>query len=175
MEKGDFQELVRRHRDGIYTFAFYSLKNREDAEDVTQEVLIRLWNHWRRLEGDHLKAWIVRVTRNACVDAVRRRQTRRRHESATEDDEIDRAPGEGPDPERVAEAADFRRRLEAALARLAEPYRSIVILREVQGLAYDEIAAAVDKPLNTVKVYLHRGRKMLREELREAPAYAQAS
>lgn len=174
MEKGEFQELVRQHRDRIYTFAFYSLKNREDAEDVTQEVLIRLWKHWRRLEGEHLRAWIVRVTRNACVDSVRRRQTRGRHEAGG-DEEIERAPDEAADPARHAEDADFRRRLEAALRALSEPYRSIVILREVQGLAYDEIAAAVDKPLNTVKVYLHRGRKMLREQLREVPAYVQAS
>lgn len=175
MEQGDFQELVRLHRDRVFTFAFYSLKNREDAEDVTQEVLIRLWNHWRRLEGEHLRAWLVRVTRNACVDAVRRRQTRGRHEADGDDSAIETAASGAPDPQRAAEASDFRRCLRAALAELPEPYRSIVILREVQDLAYDEIAAAVDKPLNTVKVYLHRGRKMLREKLREVPAYAQAS
>lgn len=174
MEQGDFQELVRQHRDRIYTFAFYSLKNREDAEDVTQEVLIRLWNHFRRLDGEHLSAWIIRVTKNACVDAVRRRQTRFRHEAPGEHD-LDRAPASDADPQRDAESADFRRNLQAALREMPEPYRSIVILREIQGLAYDEIAATVDKPLNTVKVYLHRGRKMLREQLREVPAYAQAS
>lgn len=175
MEKGEFQELVRQHRDRVFTLAYYSLRNREDAEDVTQEVLIRLWNHWRRLDGDHLKAWLVRVTKNACVDAVRRRQTRRRHEKAGDDEELERTPGSQATPERAAESAAFRRRLSEALAELPEPYRGIVILREVQGLAYDEIAAAVDKPLNTVKVYLHRGRKMLREQLREVMAYAQAS
>ena len=175
MEKGDFEELVREHRDRVYTFALYSLKNREDAEDVTQEVLIRLWNHWRRLEGDYLKAWILRVTRNACVDAVRRRQTRGRHEAATDDTALEAAPSQAPGPQSQAEGAEFRDRLEAALAKLPEPHRSIVILREIQGLAYDEIAAAVDRPLNTVKVYLHRGRKMLREQLREETAYAQAS
>lgn len=177
MEQDDFQELVRRHRDRVYTLAFYSLKNREDAEDVTQEVLIRLWNHYRRLEGEHLAAWIVRVTKNACVDAVRRRQTRYRHEAPTseDDDRLERAPSHDAGPERDAEAAQFRRCLKAALGDVPEPYRSIVILREIQGLAYDEIAKAVDKPLNTVKVYLHRGRKMLREQLKEVPAYAQAS
>jgi RNA polymerase sigma-70 factor (ECF subfamily) len=175
VEQGDFQELVRLHRDRVFSVAFYSLKNREDAEDVTQEVLIRMWNHWRRLEGEHLQAWLLRVTRNACVDAVRRRQTRRRHEADGDDAAIEAAPGGGSDPERDAESADFRRCLTTALAGLPEPYRSIVILREIQDLAYDEIAAAVNKPLNTVKVYLHRGRKMLRDRLREEPAYAQAS
>ncbi len=175
MEKGDFEELVREHRDRVYTFALYSLRSREDAEDVTQEVLIRLWNHWRRLEGDYLKAWILRVTRNACIDAVRRRKSRHRHEAVTDESVVETAKSTAPGPQSQAESAEFRQRLEAALSELPEPHRSIVMLREIQGLAYDEIAAAVDRPLNTVKVYLHRGRKMLREQLREEAAHAQAS
>ena len=70
-------------------------------------------------------------------------------------------------PERQAEAADFRRHLEEALRDVAEPYRSIVILREIEQLQYEEIATAMAMPLNTVKVYLHRGRRMLRTKLRE--------
>lgn len=174
MELQDFQTLVERHRGRIYTFAFYYLKNREDAEDVTQEVLVRLWDHWRRLEGDHLKAWIMRVTRNACCDASRRRKTRGNVEAPTEDERIENMESQTADPQRVAEAADFRRRLTDALTQLPEPHRSIVILREIDGLTYDEIAETVGRPLNTVKVYLHRARKMLREHLKEVPAYAQA-
>jgi len=176
MREGEFQDLVSRHRDRIYTFAFYSLKNREDAEDVTQEVLIRLWKHWQRLDDEFLTAWILRVTRNACCDVVRRRRT---HQGKIGDNphepEIESMASRDPDPHREAEAADFRRRLRAALRTLPEPHRSIVILREIQGLKYDEIAAAVGKPLNTIKVYLHRGRKLLREQLREVTAYAKAS
>lgn len=176
MELGDYEALVEGHRDRIYTFAFYYLKNREDAEDVTQEVLIRLWKHWRRLEGDHLKAWLMKVTRNLCCDTSRRRTTRGRVEGFDGGDvavEIAKSPA--ADPEQTTEAADFRRRLTAAIKSLPEPQKSIVILREVQGLTYDEIASAVDRPLNTVKVYLHRGRKLLRDALREEVAYAQAS
>ncbi len=176
VEHGDFQALVEGHRDRIYTFAFYFLKNREDAEDVTQEVLIRLWNHWRRFEGDHLRAWLMKVTRNVCCDASRRRTTRGRVEGFDGGDvavELAASPERGP--EHDAEATDFRRRLTAAIKSLPEPQKSIVILREVQGLTYDEIASIVGRPLNTVKVYLHRGRKLLRKELREEEAYAQAS
>ena len=88
---------------------------------------------------------------------------------------LEAAPSTAPGPQNQAEGAEFRERLKKALGQLPEPHRSIVVLREIQGLAYDEIAAAVDRPLNTVKVYLHRGRKMLREQLREEAAYAQAS
>ncbi|MCP4655869.1 MAG: RNA polymerase sigma factor [bacterium] len=176
MREGEFQDLVSRHRDRIFTFAFYSLKNREDAEDVTQEVLIRLWKHRHRLADDYLTAWILRVTRNACCDVVRRRRVRQgRIEEHAHQPEIDSMPSHDPDPHSHAEAADFRRRLRAALSTLPEPHRSIVVLREIQGLKYDEIAATVGKPLNTIKVYLHRGRKLLREQLREVPAYAKAS
>ena len=166
----DFQAAMRRHRDDVYTFACYYLRHREDAEDVTQEVLIRLWKHWRRLDGEQVTAWLRRVTRNACCDLVRRRRTEsRRPETLArfDDSEAERVADGEPGPHAEAEAADFRRRLTAALRELPEPHRSIVILREIQGLKYDEIAATLDKPLNTIKVYLHRGRKMLREHLQE--------
>jgi len=167
---------VEGHRDRIYTFAFYFLRNREDAEDVTQEVLIRLWKHWRRLEGDHLRAWLMKVTRNLCCDTSRRRTTRGRVEGYDGGDvAVEIAESPAANPEQATEAADFRRRLTAAIKSLPEPQKSIVILREVQGLTYDEIASVVGRPLNTVKVYLHRGRKLLREALREEVAYAEAS
>lgn len=176
MREGEFQDLVSRHRDRIFTFAFYSLKNREDAEDVTQEVLIRLWKHRKHLADEFLTAWILRVTRNACCDVVRRRRVRQgKTEENAHQPEIESMASHDPDPHHHAEAADFRRRLQAALSTLPEPHRSIVILREIQGLKYDEIAATIGKPLNTIKVYLHRGRKLLREQLREVPAYAKAS
>lgn len=175
MEQEDFKELLERHRDRIYTVAFYSLKNREDAEDVTQDVFIRLWKNRRKLDPERLGAWLMKVTKNACIDAARHRASRGRVDGDGGENGLDRAPDGRADPERRTHASDVRRQLGQALRDLPEPYRSIVILREIRGLAYDDIAAAVGKPLNTVKVYLHRGRKMLRDELREVNAYAQAS
>lgn len=172
----EFQQLVVEERQRIYSFAYYSLKNREDAEDVTQEVLIRLWRHWRRLDRSGVKAWLLRVARNACCDVVRRRRVNATRVVDTEGDVVlDRVACERADPQADAEAADFQQRLTAALRQLPEPYRSALILRELQDLKYDEIAAILEKPLNTIKVYLHRGRKMLREELKEVEIHAQAS
>jgi RNA polymerase sigma-70 factor, ECF subfamily len=163
-----FEKLADRHRDRIFTFACYILGNREEAEDVTQEVLVRLWKNLDSLEDARVLPWILHVTRNACIDSLRRRKKYRAVVAPDPEGEtVARAKSPAPGPGAAAETADFQAHLQRALESLAEPYRSIVILREVQDLRYEEISATLDLPLNTVKVYLHRGRRKLRESLRE--------
>jgi RNA polymerase sigma-70 factor (ECF subfamily) len=163
-----FEQLVDRHRDRIFTFACYTLGDRDEAEDVTQEVLVRLWKNLDSLEDARILPWILHVTRNACIDALRRRRSYRALvREDPEGEAMGRVASAVPGPGAAAETADFQAHLERALQDLREPYRSIVILREVQDLRYEEICAALDLPLNTVKVYLHRGRRKLRERLRE--------
>lgn len=168
-----FDDTARTYRRRVYSFARYLLSSREEAEDVTQEVLLRLWRHQDGVEEERLGSWLLRVTRNACYDLLRRR----RSEAATQvlatslDNETTRElVSAEPDPQSRAEAADFRRRLLGALGELGEPYKSIIILREVQGLAHREIGEALGIPEVTVRVHLHRGRKKLRERLREVEA-----
>lgn len=165
-----FRKLCEEHRDRIYTFARYYLGNREDAEDVAQEVLLRLWDNWRQVEAGRLPAWIARVTRNACLDALRSRKIYRSVVSGEEREWVDRMPAGGLDPEALAEASEFRQRLERALGELPEAHRAVVVMREIQEMRYEEIGTALGLPLNTVKVYLHRGRRALREELRKNAA-----
>jgi RNA polymerase sigma-70 factor (ECF subfamily) len=163
-----FEKTVDRHRDRIYTFACYWLGDRDEAEDVTQEVFVRLWKHWDSLEEPRRLPWLLHVTRNACIDALRRRKTYRALvASDPEGETMTRVASPGPGPGAAVETAEFGERLQRALGDLAEPYRSIVILREVQDYRYEEIAATLRMPLNTVKVYLHRGRRKLRDRLRE--------
>lgn len=170
-----FEKIADRHRDRIFTFACYHLGNRDDAEDVTQEVLVRLWKNLDSLEDAHIMPWVIHVTRNACIDALRRRRTYRALVTADpEGDAMTRVPSRGPAPSVAAETADLQAHLERALQDLTEPYRSIVILREIQDLRYEEIVDALGLPLNTVKVYLHRGRRKLREKLREFASHGQA-
>lgn len=169
-----FDSAVEQHQRRIFSFAYYLLHNREEAEDVTQEVLLRLFRHRRKVEPERMGAWLLRVTRNACYDLLRQRRTRYRH-TAEIDDEV---ACELPDshtlsPEAQAGNAAFRRRLEEELRELSEPYRSVLILREIQGLKYREIADTLEMPLNTVRVHLHRGRRKLRERLHEDYADAQ--
>ncbi len=161
-----YERSVRKYQHRIYGFAVYFLGDRVEAQDVTQDVLLRLWQHRDEIDEERVLGWLLRVTRNACVDALRKRKARR-NVMTSDTDAVGYAIGKGPTPDVCAEAADFQGHLGRALSRIAEPYRSIVILREVQELKYEEISGTLDLPLNTVKVYLHRGRKMLREQLSE--------
>lgn len=164
-----FEDTAQKHRRRVYSFARYLLSNREEAEDVTQEVLLRLWRHQQGVDEERLGAWLLRVTRNACYDLLRKRRSdvAIARGASLDDEEAREAASAEPDPQARAEAADFRRRLLSALAELAEPYKSVVILREVQGLPHREIGEALGVPEVTVRVHLHRGRRKLRERLRE--------
>lgn len=147
----------------MFSYACYALGSREEAEDVTQDVFIRLWDHWSELNQEAVTGWIIRVARNACLDKLRQRQTRTNllTEHAHEVEQY-----EEPDSSLGEDNGELKRHIERAIRELEEPYRSIVILREIDELEYSAIASALTMPLNTVKVYLHRARKMLREKLK---------
>jgi RNA polymerase sigma-70 factor (ECF subfamily) len=163
-----FEELVKKHRDWVYTFAYYSLGNREEAEDTTQEVLMRLWDNMESLREESVSAWLRRVTTNACIDTARKRKAyRARVVAGGGAEQLPQAVSRELDPELTAEGSELRDHIRAAVSVLKEPYRSIVIHREIQGMRYDEISDILRLPLNTVKSYLHRARRMLREQLQE--------
>lgn len=161
-----FEQHVHQYQHRVFGFAYHFLGDREEAEDVTQEVFLRFWNHRTEVDGGQPIGWLLRVARNASVDALRRRSTYRRAVTGDQD-LVDRARGDAPGPARDAENSNFRALLEQALDQLAEPYRSLVILRELQDLTYQDIADTLELPLTTVKVYLHRARQMLRNQLAE--------
>jgi RNA polymerase sigma-70 factor (ECF subfamily) len=169
-----FEAAVTRHQRTVFTFAAYHLGDRAEAEDVTQEVLLRLWRNPRVLGSSQLRAWLLKVTRNACTDLLRRRTSRARIVLRHPGESPPEAPDSAPGPEDRASAEQLGRRLRSALDSLREPHRSIVVLREIQGLSYREIAAALELPLTTVKVTLHRARRRLREQLREEYDHAAA-
>jgi RNA polymerase sigma-70 factor (ECF subfamily) len=163
-----FEAVVARYQRRVFTFSRYFLGQREEAEDVTQEVLLRLWRHAEGLDAERLGSWLLKVTRNACYDRLRQRRSAATLIAPDLDSEVAEAAVSGdPDPAVRAEAAEFRRHLLAALGRLEEPYRSVLILREIEELQYQEISDVLDLPLNTVRVYIHRGRQRLREQLKE--------
>lgn len=169
-----YQELVELHRDRVYTLARTLLRDRETAADVTQEVLIRLWRHLPELEGN-LGAWLARVTRNCCYDELRRRRSQTSALGTESPAEVleDHAAA-SPSPERLAGSAQLGRRLRAAVAALGEPYRSVILMREVQEMKYQEIAETLDIPLNTVKIQIHRARRLLRDRIEEVNPHVAA-
>jgi len=168
-----FDKLVKKYRHRVYGFAFHYLGDEEAAADVTQDVFVRMWQNRTRIDVERALAWLLAVTRNACVDAIGKRNAyRRRVDTNTEmiQEHADRKPL----PDMHASASLFQEKLQEALAKLEEPYRSIVILREIEDYKYEEISQTLNLPLNTVKVYLHRARKELRKQLTEDFRYEYA-
>jgi RNA polymerase sigma-70 factor, ECF subfamily len=163
----EFEDAVEQHQRRVYSFACYWLGDREEAADLTQDVLLRLWRHWTRIRPETVGAWLIRTTRNACYDRLRRRRLSRLLFAATaEPESLERVPADcALEPEAQLGARRLQERLGTAIRALREPHRSVVILREIQGATYREIAQALDLPINSVKVYLHRGRRELRQRL----------
>ncbi len=156
--------VVANFRHLVYAYALRLVGDEEDAGDIAQEVLIRVWQKGAAVEAERLRAWILRVTRNACLDHLRSRH-RRGTALSPDNGLIQQVCDANPLPDGLCEAVDARQWIERALQLLDEPYRSAVILREIHGLPYSDIAEVLDLPLSTMKVYLHRGRKRLREHL----------
>jgi RNA polymerase sigma factor (sigma-70 family) len=157
----EFKVLCQRHSDEIYRFARSLLLNRADAEDATQEVLLRLWNHLPKMYPFNLRAWLLRTTRCYCLDQIRRRMNRAAP-MLLDDEILDDRPDESAVNPSVAADSNFR--LEQArkvLLRLPENLRSVFVLYEVNGLRYREIAEVLGIPINSVKVYLLRARERL--------------
>lgn len=163
----EFKVLCQRHSDEIYRFARSLLANDADAEDATQEVLLRLWNHLPKMYPFNLRAWLMQTTRCYCLDQIRRR-TNRAAPMLLDDEILDDRPDElAADP---SHAADANIRLEQArslLLKLPENLRSVFVLYEVNGLRYREIAEALEMPINSVKVYLSRARERLSQLVTE--------
>ncbi len=159
----EFEAAVMEHKDRIHSYARGILRDPEDAKDVAQECLIRLWRHRERVEpGAGCRGWLLRSAHNLCIDRLRRRSTHR--EVAREDDDIDPTDVR-PGPERLTSSVEVAGRLEKALAELDHRDRAIVLLREIEGLAYEEIAELLDLKMGTLKATLHRAREKLRHAL----------
>ena len=153
-----FRQWVEEYQDQAWTLARYLLKDAAEAEDVCQESFVKLWHHQDRIDIEKVKPRLMRVIRNGCLDRIRRRKPESEYEEATD---ADMAPG----PMQGLEQQDIGRQIKAAIEALKEPYRSLVVLRDIQQHSYSEVAGTLDLSMSQVKVYLHRARKQLREQL----------
>ena len=157
----EFKFLCERHSDQIYRYARSLLANQADAEDATQEVLLRLWRHLPRLNPFNLKAWLLQTTRCYCLDQIRRRSNRAAP-LALDEDVLEQQPDEfAVNPSLAADSTLRLEQARSALLRLPENLRSVFVLHEVNGLRYREIAKTLGIPINSVKVYLSRARQRL--------------
>jgi RNA polymerase sigma-70 factor (ECF subfamily) len=163
-----FEEVYRRHSELVYNLCRRLAPSAADALDLAQDVFLRIHRHLGRFAGrSTLKTWIYRVAVNQC----RSRLGRRLPPTEPLEDRLgrgDRWPAPGPDPEQDAARAEQGRRLEEALARVPMRFRAAVVLRDVEGLSYEEIAGILGVPSGTVRSRIARGREALRIALGES-------
>lgn len=157
--KPTWEEVARDHGRRIYNFAYRLTGNPDDASDLMQEVLLRVRRGLAGYTPGSFEGWLWRITRNAFLDDVRRRK-RRPTVALPEDDRS--AIGSVPEPEDVLAESRLPEHLQQALLALPYDFREAVVMCDVVGLTYDEIAGATEVPVGTVRSRIHRGRKMLR-------------
>ena len=158
-----WEEVARDHGRRIYNYAYRLTGNADDASDLMQEVLLRVRRGLAGYTPGTFEGWLWRITRNAFIDDVRRRK--RRPTSPLPEDDRSATLGVSPDPEAVLAESRLSKDVEAAVLALPLDFREAVVMCDVVGLTYEEIAEATSVPIGTVRSRIHRGRKMLREML----------
>jgi RNA polymerase sigma-70 factor (ECF subfamily) len=171
-DRAAFADIVRRHQDTVYRLCLRWLGDEAQAEETAQDVFLAVYRGLPSFRGESsLRTWILRVAVNHCKNARGHRQRRAwgRHDPLVHPDDPAR-PRDLPDPAPHADArvgeAQLRAHLHAALQDLDEDLRTIVVLRDVEDLDYEEIAQVLELPRGTVKSRLHRARGLLAERLR---------
>jgi len=173
-KRGDadaFEQLTGQYYKKIFNYAYRLTGNYEDASDIAQEALLRAYLSLPEFRGDSsFQTWLIRITQNACLDELRRRK-RQRFTSldqpvTVEDGEMDRqlAVADTADgPEQALERVEVQRAVQESINQLDEEYRVVVVMRDIQGYSYNEIADTLGINLGTVKSRLNRARNALKE------------
>jgi len=169
-----WDEVVRTHSARVYRLAYRLTGDRHDAEDLTQEVFVRVFRSLSSYTPGTFEGWLHRITTNLFLDSVRRKAKIRFEGLA--DDAADRLAGKEPTPAQAYFDTHLDADIESALASLAPEFRAAVVLCDIEGLSYEEIAATLGVKLGTVRSRIHRGRSQLRAALaHRAPADTDAA
>ena len=153
-----WEALVRRYQARVYGLALSYTRNAEEARDAAQEIFVRIYRKIDSFDDqENFLPWLLRVGRNVCIDHLRRAKARGSDVNSAIEEEAD-WPSQGPSPESEAAAGESRRLIHAALGRLSETNREMIILKEIQGLKLEEIASLLSLPLGTVKSRSNRAR-----------------
>jgi len=165
-----FEQLMTVHESKMYAVALRMCGNREDAQDCLQEAMLRVYRAISGFKGQSsFSTWVYRITMNSCLDELRRRKSRA---AVSLDSMLESgfAPSDESDtPEESSLRSEQKRALEKAIAQLPEDMRAAIVLRDIQGCSYDEIARALDANVGTIKSRISRGREKLRAVLSEQP------
>lgn len=169
-----FNRIVGCYQDQVYNLCLRMLGSSQSAEDAAQEAFISAYRNVKRVRGGTFRAWLLRIASNACIDELRRRQRRPQQsiDAPTGGDEASPAmqiadTTEGP--EQAALRGELRRALQTELLTLPDDQRLALVLCDVEGLSYDEIAATMECSVGTVKSRISRARLKLRGQLQARP------
>ncbi len=157
-----WEEVAHSHGRFIYSLAYRLAGNHHDAQDLVQEVLLRVRRGLRTYEPGNLEGWLSRITTNAFLDRVRKQK---RRPTQTLPDDPDRVIEGSPGIESEMAQHDLPQHLQQLLAALPPEFRAPVVLKDVLGYSYEDIADHLDVPIGTIRSRIHRGRSRLRDAL----------
>jgi RNA polymerase sigma-70 factor (ECF subfamily) len=171
-----FLDLVKQYQTLIYQHAFYLLNDPDDAKDVTQETFIKAWRNVDDLRLETVQSWLLKCANNQCIDLLRRR--RFQAPLAKGDDaefetllyhKLDAAPSglSEASPEDLCVKQELQRLVQQAIAQLPLHFRTALVMREIEGLSFEEIAGVLRQPVGTVKSNVFRARQKLRDTLKK--------
>jgi RNA polymerase sigma-70 factor, ECF subfamily len=179
-DQSAFDQIMRRYNQRLFRLAVSMMKDAAEAEDVLQESYVRAFYRLASLSGGNLGAWLARIVRNEAIDRLRSRESRQTYIALEADLDsdiddgttmIDNSEARDPhrsDPQVTTEAAQMQSLLERAITQLPDAFRTVFVLREVEGLSVEETAEYLGIPAATVKTRDHRARKLLRTTLSES-------
>ncbi|WP_010252495.1 RNA polymerase sigma factor [Acetivibrio cellulolyticus] len=166
-----FEQLIESCQKKVFNIAYRMIGNYDDANELAQEVFIKAFRSIKKFKGDSLfSTWIYKVTANVCLDEIRRRKKKM---VVSLDEEIEYSDGEvkrqiadnAPTPDIAAETNEVKNAVNKSIQELPEDYKSIIILRDIQGFSYEEISKIFNCPEGTVKSRINRARQALKKIL----------
>jgi len=169
-----YRELLHRYERPVFSLVYRMVRDRETAEDLAQETFVKVLNALDSYRPEYrFSSWIFKIANNAAIDHLRRRELNTLSldgaPGAVTPSEVEatalQAADHSPSPLAELESRELGTAIEQAVAKLRPDYRACILLRHVEGRAYEEIAETLDLPLGTVKTYIHRARLELREHL----------
>jgi len=160
---GTFEQAALPHLDAAYNLARWLTRNEQDAEDVVQEAFLRAFRFYAGFRGGDARVWLMKIVRNTCYTWLH--ENRPLQDAAEFDESFFPSDSHSPNPEQVVLQNDNRALLRKALERLPSNFREVIILRELEGMSYREIANVTGMPAGTVMSGLSRGRHRLRQIL----------
>ena len=162
-DKNLFEEYFNKYKDDVYRVAYYYTKNKDDAEDLLQDTFIRAYRFFYRFKKNtNFKSWILKIMRNIYITGNKKKQ--REHAISQN---IELIPDKSYLPEADSLNSVTITEMKESILMLPREFREVIILSDIEGLMYEEIAKIIKIPVGTVRSRLHRGRLILKERLRE--------